>query len=73
MASVAPSSRLHRIPLSGTQWIFLSLLVVSICINYIDRGSLSVADRYLQTDPDFRLDAYHRGIIYSAFFYTYAF
>jgi MFS transporter, ACS family, D-galactonate transporter len=70
MATVAPPSRLRSIPLTRTQWIFLSLLVISICINYIDRGSLSVADRYLTTE--FSLDPIHRGRIYSAFFWTYA-
>jgi len=70
MASVARPSRLQHIPLSRTQWIFLSLLVVSICINYIDRGSLSVADRFLQTD--FHMPAETRGRIYSAFFVGYA-
>ncbi|HVW85218.1 MAG TPA: MFS transporter, partial [Bryobacteraceae bacterium] len=70
MATAAPSSRLHRIPLTRPQWIFLSLLVLSICINYIDRGSLSVADQFLQRD--FSLDPIHRGRIYSAFFITYA-
>ncbi len=70
MASVASSTRLQRVPLSRTQWIFLLLLVLSITINYVDRGSLSVADRFLQTD--FKLDPEHRGRIYSAFFWTYA-
>src|SRR5438477_10356284 len=70
MATVAPPPRLERVPLTRTQWIFLSLLVISICINYIDRGSLSVADRFLQTE--FSLDPEHRGRIYSAFFWTYA-
>jgi ACS family D-galactonate transporter-like MFS transporter len=70
MATVAPPSRLRSIPLTRTQWIFLSLLVISICINYIDRGSLSVADRYLTSE--FSLDPIHRGRIYSAFFWTYA-
>jgi MFS family permease len=70
MATAVSSSRLRSIPLTGTQWIFLSLLVISIGINYIDRGSLSVADRYLQND--FSLDPEHRGLIYSAFFWSYA-
>src|ERR1051326_3218294 len=70
MASAVSASRLRSIPLTSSQWIFLSLLVISICINYIDRGSLSVADRYLQTD--FSLDPEHRGLIYSAFFWSYA-
>jgi hypothetical protein len=62
MATPATPLRLERVPLTRTQWIFLSLLVISICINYIDRGSLSVADRYLQTE--FSLDPEHRGMIY---------
>lgn len=71
MASVAQSrTRLDRIALSRPQWIFLILLVISICISYIDRGSLSVADKYLQTE--FSLDPEHRGLIYSAFFWSYA-
>src|SRR5882757_4282510 len=70
MASVAPPSRIARAALSKRQWIFLVLLVISICISYIDRGSLSVADRYLQTE--FSLDPQHRGMIYSAFFWSYA-
>jgi len=70
MASVAPSVSTNRVFLSRRQWIFLILLVISICISYIDRGSLSVADRYLQTE--FALDPTHRGMIYSAFFWSYA-
>jgi MFS family permease len=70
MPQAASSSRLHRIPLSRTQTIFLSLLVLSICINYIDRGSLSVADRFLK--DEFSLDPEKRGLIYSAFFWSYA-
>ena len=59
-----------RVVLSRPQWIFLILLVISICISYIDRGSLSVADQYLQ--KEFKLDPEHRGLIYSAFFWSYA-
>ncbi len=70
MATVAASSRLNRIPLSRPQAIFLSLLVISICINYIDRGSLSVADKFLKVE--FSLDPERRGEIYSAFFWSYA-
>lgn len=70
MVPIAANKRLDRIPLTTTQMIFLGLLVLSICINYIDRGSLSVADKFLQTE--FHLDPVHRGRIYSAFFITYA-
>src|SRR6185436_17695978 len=64
------TSKLERIALTKTQWIFLGLLVVSICISYIDRGSLSVADKFLQTE--FSLNAEQRGRMYSAFFWSYA-
>ena len=70
MASVAQPASSERVFLSRRQWIFLILLVISICISYIDRGSLSVADKYLQTE--FSLDPEHRGMIYSAFFWWYA-
>ncbi len=66
----SPTTRTARAVLSRPQWIFLILLVVSICISYIDRGSLSVADKYLQSE--FSLDPEHRGLIYSAFFWSYA-
>lgn len=59
-----------KIALTKAQWIILSLLVLSVCINYIDRGSLSVADKYLQSD--FGLDPVQRGQVYSAFFAGYA-
>ncbi len=58
-----------RIPLTRAQWIILTLLILSVTINYIDRGSLSVADKYLQSD--FGLNHEQRGIVYSAFFWTY--
>ena len=70
MATAASSSRLRSIPLTGPQWVFLSLLVISICINYIDRGSTSVAGQYLERE--FSLDSQHRGYVYSAVFWTYA-
>jgi MFS family permease len=70
MATVAASSRINRIPLSRTQAIFLALLVVSICINYIDRGSLSVADKLLKSE--FHWDDEQLGRIFSAFFWSYA-
>src|SRR5450759_3609190 len=63
------SQAIIKVPLTRAQWIILSLLVLSVCINYIDRGSLSVADKYLQVD--FGLDAERRGMVYAAFFAGY--
>lgn len=59
-----------RIPLTRAQWVILILLVLSVTINYIDRGSLSAADKYLQ--QDFGMDPEQRGEVYSAFFAGYA-
>jgi MFS family permease len=71
MATFAQRPRLERIPLTRSQWIFLWLLVLSICINYVDRGSLSVAERYITSE--FHLDHEKLGALLSAFFWTYAF
>jgi MFS family permease len=65
-----PSPKRLKIPLSRAQWVILILLVLSVTINYIDRGSLSAADKYLE--QDFGLDSFKRGQIYSAFFAGYA-
>ena len=69
MASPAtPSTPPKR--LTGEQRILLALLVFSICINYIDRGSLSVGQAAITRElhiPPARL-----GLIFSAFFWTYA-
>ncbi len=59
-----------KIPLTRAQWVILILLVLSITINYIDRGSLSAADKYLERD--FGMDSFARGQVYSAFFAGYA-
>jgi len=51
-------------------WIALALLVVSVCINYADRGNLGVAARSLETELHFSKD--QLGILLSAFSLTYA-
>ena len=56
--------------MTSPQVIFLSLLVLSICINYIDRGSLSVAATMVK--GELHLDSVQLGILFSAFFWTYA-
>ncbi len=68
--TLSPSNKSMKIPLTRPQWILLILLVLSITINYIDRGSMSAADKYLEAD--FGLDPADRGIVYSAFFAGYA-
>ena len=52
------------------QWILLSLLVVSVTINYIDRGNLSIAASRLASE--LQLDPEKIGLLLSSFFWTYA-
>src|ERR1700730_646167 len=52
------------------QWFVLWLLVISVCINYIDRGNLSVATVPLQKELGLRPS--QLGFLFSAFFWTYA-
>src|SRR5271169_6032571 len=56
--------------MTARQWIFLMLLVISVCINYIDRGSLGIAGPIMI--KELHLDPYDYGILLSAFFWTYA-
>src|SRR5215467_3454038 len=56
--------------LTGVQTRVLILLSISICINYIDRGTLSVAAPQLTTEM--RLDPKQMGLLLSCFFWTYA-
>jgi MFS family permease len=64
-----------RTRLSGGQWTVLFLLVLSIFINYIDRGNLSIAGPLLMAPPQkggLALDPARLGSLLSAFFWTYA-
>jgi len=61
--------------LSRAQWAALILLVLSIFINYIDRGNLSIAGPLLMEPPSkggLALDPIKLGNLLSAFFWTYA-
>src|SRR5437879_2343553 len=59
-----------RSKLSTIQTRVLILLALSICINYIDRTTLSVAAPRLATELS--LDPKQMGILLSCFFWTYA-
>jgi MFS family permease len=48
----------------------LALLVASVAINYIDRGSLSIAAPLLK--DELGISASHLGILLSSFFWTYS-
>jgi MFS family permease len=57
-------------PFVDRRWLLLALLVVSICINYADRGNVSVAEKGIT--GEFGLNANDLGKLFSAFFWTYA-
>jgi len=60
-------------PTPGTpsrRWTFIALLSAATFINYLDRGSLSVALPFIS--KDLHLDPYHQGLALSSFFWTYA-
>jgi sugar phosphate permease len=64
-----------RTKLSRAQWAVLILLVLSIFINYIDRGNLSIAGPLLMASPEkggLALGPEKLGNLLSAFFWTYA-
>ena len=63
-------SRSLKIPLTRAQWVILTLLVLSVTINYIDRGSLAAAERYLRRD--FNLDPEQLGRVLGFFSVGYA-
>jgi ACS family D-galactonate transporter-like MFS transporter len=58
-----------RQPVSRSMSLVLALLVVSVFINYIDRGNLSLAAPLLKNELG--LSASRLGILFSAFFWTY--
>ncbi len=58
----------HR--LTGAQWRFLFLLLLSVGINYIDRGNLSVAAPPLS--KELAISPSQLGLLLSSFFWTYA-
>jgi MFS family permease len=49
----------------------LLLLVLSVFINYLDRGNLSIAAPLLKNE--FQLSATQLGVLLSSFFWTYSF
>jgi MFS family permease len=57
---------------SRSQWLLLALLVISVSINYVDRGNLSVAAATTAFRHDLGLDNRDLGILFGAFFLTYS-
>lgn len=67
-AAVEPKAIPARIP--RALWCILALMVVSVAINYIDRGNLSTAAPLLKADM--AITPAQLGVLLSAFFWTYA-
>lgn len=51
-------------------WVGLGLLVISVCINYADRGNLGVAAKSIETELHF--NQANLGTLLGSFFLTYA-
>jgi MFS family permease len=66
----ANPQRIRTKILTGQQWALVAMLVLSIGINYVDRGTLSVGQKGLVRDLN--IDPEHLGVVLAAFFWTYA-
>jgi len=64
------TAKLERTKLPGPLIAVLVLLGLSIFINYIDRGNLSIAAPLLK--DELKIDPKQLGVLLSAFFWTYA-
>lgn len=65
ISTAAPSK-----PVTRLEWFVLALMVISVCINYVDRGILSVTGVALSNE--LHLKPHQLGFLLSAFFWTYA-
>lgn len=52
-------------------WVALGLLVISVCINYADRGNLGVAAKSIESELHFSQN--NLGLLLGSFFASYAF
>jgi|tagenome__1003787_1003787.scaffolds.fasta_scaffold20961703_3 ACS family D-galactonate transporter-like MFS transporter len=52
-------------------WVALGLLVLSVCINYVDRGNLGVAAKSIEGELHFSQS--QLGVLLGGFFWTYSF
>jgi MFS transporter, ACS family, D-galactonate transporter len=68
MTGAAPVTSIRAV--SRIEWFVLWLLVISVCINYVDRGNLSVASVDLASE--LHLQPFQLGVLLSAFFWTYS-
>ena len=65
------SSAPQRKGIPGSLTLVLVLLAISVFINYVDRGNLSIAAPLLK--GELGISASQLGVLLSAFFWTYAF
>ena len=63
------NTRTNGPAIGGRTLMLLLLLALSVFINYVDRGNLSVAAPLLKSE--LHLSAYHLGLLLGAFFWTY--
>jgi MFS transporter, ACS family, D-galactonate transporter len=63
------SEEVQRKGISGPLGLTLVLLAISVFINYVDRGNLSIAGPMLK--DELGISASQLGILFSAFFFTY--
>ena len=68
---MATSTLPRRKGLSRSLSLVLALLAISVFINYVDRGNLSIAAPMLK--DELGISASQLGVLLSAFFWTYAF
>ena len=66
-----PTSTPQRKGIPGSLTLVLVLLAISVFINYVDRGNLSIAAPLLK--GELGISASKLGVLLSAFFWTYAF
>jgi MFS family permease len=64
---VAPD--IQQRPVTRAEWRVMALLVLSICLNYIDRTSFAAAAPAMSAE--FQISPTHLGLILSAFFWLY--
>jgi len=69
MAATTTVRPVHAV--TRAEWFALYLLVLSVCINYLDRGNLSVAA--VRIHDELHLSSTQEGWLLAAFFCTYAF
>jgi MFS family permease len=67
---ITPTPAAERQRLSPILTLLLGLMFLSVFINYVDRGNLSIAAPMLK--DEFKLSGSQLGILLSSFFWTYA-